>query len=52
MRTTKSVAGVEGLVLMLPKMATSSVWNMRTKTDVLGMKRLVLKLPEVITSSV
>ena len=46
------VLGMKRLVVGLPKMVTSSVWNMRTKTDVLGMKGLVLLLPKMVTSSV
>ena len=44
---------MDGLVLKLPNMVTSSVYNTRTKTDVLGMNGLVLELPiMVVTLSV
>jgi hypothetical protein len=40
------------LVVGLPEMVNSSVWNTRTKMDVLGMKRVVVGLPKMVTSSV
>ena len=36
MHTKTDVLGINGRVLMLPIMVTSSVWNTRTKTNVQG----------------
>ena len=37
-RTKTDVLGMYGLVLELPNMVTSSVYNMRTKTGVIGIE--------------
>jgi len=40
------------LVLKLPIMVTSIVWNMRTETDVLGISTLGMLLSIMVTKSV